>query len=261
MAGLDIIEHNAAAWDRQALDNSPWSQPVAIEIINAARMGNFKVYLTPSPLPDAWLGDISGRDILCLASAGGQQAPVLAAAGANVTVFDLSREQLAKDIMVAGRDGLKISAVQGDMRDLSAFSDASFDLILHPISNQYVPDIQLVWNECFRVLRKGGSLLSSFFNPALFVAKREAMKEGEETIHLRYKIPYSDMTDLNVAELTLKQEHNEPLIFGHSLESQIGGQIKAGFVLAGFMEEAHPSPRFMLEKFVPSFIATRSLKL
>ena len=93
---------------------------------------------------------------------GGQQAPILAAAGACVTVFDASDLQLQQDRMVAQRDGLEMQMVQGDMRDLSVFADASFDLVFHPISNLYVPDIQPVWRECFRVLRSGGTLLSSF---------------------------------------------------------------------------------------------------
>ncbi|KAG1318310.1 hypothetical protein G6F63_015276 [Rhizopus arrhizus] len=55
------------------------------------------VRLTPRALPLDWLGDVRGRRILCLASGGGQQAPVLAAAGADVTVFDLSDGQLEQD--------------------------------------------------------------------------------------------------------------------------------------------------------------------
>ena len=72
------------------------------------------------------------QDVLCLASGGGQQGPILAAAGANVTVFDNSPAQLRQDELVARREGLSIRTVQGDMRDLSAFADGSFDLIFHP---------------------------------------------------------------------------------------------------------------------------------
>ena len=57
------------------------------------------------------------EDVLCLASAGGQQAPIFAAAGAMVTSFDNSPVQLAKDELVADRDGLDIHLVQGDMAD------------------------------------------------------------------------------------------------------------------------------------------------
>ena len=46
--------------------------------------------------------------VLCLASGGGQQGPILSAAGANVTVFDASEKQLLQDWMVADRDGLEL---------------------------------------------------------------------------------------------------------------------------------------------------------
>jgi 2-polyprenyl-3-methyl-5-hydroxy-6-metoxy-1,4-benzoquinol methylase len=92
--------------------------------------------LTPSKnVPKTWFSDIHGKRVLCLASAGGQQAPILAAAGAVVTSFDNSPVQLAKDQLVADRDGLTIELVQGDMANLSCFKDASFDLIFHPVSN------------------------------------------------------------------------------------------------------------------------------
>ena len=258
---FNLLAHNAAAWDRQALSDGPWSQPVSSDIIAAARQGQWQIHLTPSPLPAAWLGDVRDKKILCLAAAGGQQAPVLAAAGAEVTVFDLSPEQLAKDAMVARRDGLALHIVQGDMRDLSRFADASFDLILHPISNQYVPDIQPVWKECFRVLRPGGALLASFFNPAVFIADRDPSYAAQGMIKPRFQVPYSDLEDLGSAELAAKREGREAMIFGHSLASQIGDQLAAGFVLAGFLEEMQPNPRFEIEKFMPSFIATRSVKL
>ncbi|EDV0150123.1 class I SAM-dependent methyltransferase, partial [Salmonella enterica subsp. enterica] len=123
----DFLTSNQAAWDKQAEQQQAWSTPVSAELIAAAKQGNWDVHLTPQPLPKTWLGDVKGKRILCLASAGGQQAPVLAAAGADVTVFDLSDKQLEHDRQVAQRDGLTLQAVQGDMRDLSAFADGTFD--------------------------------------------------------------------------------------------------------------------------------------
>lgn len=155
-ASLDLLAHNQAAWDQQAAQDCEWSRPVTPEIIAAARGGDLSAArLTPEPLPRGWLDAVRGLRILCLACAGGQQAPVLAAAGADVTVFDLSEGQLDQDRAVARREGLALTAVQGDMRDLSAFDDQAFDVVFHPISNLYVPDVRPVWRECFRVLRPG----------------------------------------------------------------------------------------------------------
>ena len=147
---FDFIVHNQAAWDKQALEQEPWSQPVSSELIAAAKQGEWAVHITPRPLPKSWLGDVTNKNILCLASAGGQQGPVLAAAGAMVTVFDLSEGQLQQDQMVAAREQLNLKTVQGDMRDLSVFQDEQFDLIVHPISNLYVADVNTVWKECYK---------------------------------------------------------------------------------------------------------------
>ena len=50
------------------------------------------------PVPRHWFpASIKGTALLCLASGGGQQGPVLAAAGADVTVFDTSPRQLGRD--------------------------------------------------------------------------------------------------------------------------------------------------------------------
>ncbi|UUM27375.1 class I SAM-dependent methyltransferase [Acinetobacter colistiniresistens] len=121
--------------DKQAQEQQSWSRSVSHELITVALQGDWEVHIIPRPLAKAWLGEIVGKNILCLASAGGQQAPVLAAAGANVTVFDLSDQQLQQDRMVAEREGLHLKTVQGNMCDLHAFHNAEFDLIIQPISN------------------------------------------------------------------------------------------------------------------------------
>ncbi|VVD87655.1 methyltransferase [Pandoraea capi] len=257
----DVIEHNRAAWDRQAATQCEWSRPVSAEVIAAARDGQWGVHLTPSALPVGWLpDDVRGLRILCLASAGRQQAPVLSAAGANVTVLDISSAQLAQDDRVARRDGLTLTTRQGDMRDLSMFDDGAFDIIFHPVSNQYVPDIRPVWRECFRVLRPGGRLLSSFFNPVVFVADRNPEDAEQGIIRPRFKVPYSDVRDLPPDALAAKQANGDALVFGHSLSEQIGGQLDAGFLLKGFIEDDQPNPRFVIDRFMATFVATYAVK-
>jgi DNA-binding transcriptional LysR family regulator/2-polyprenyl-3-methyl-5-hydroxy-6-metoxy-1,4-benzoquinol methylase len=186
-------DHNRAAWDRQASEVREWSRPVESSTIAAAREGRWQVHLTPRALPLDWMGDVRGRRILCLASGGGQQAPVLAAAGADVTVFDLSDGQLEQDRRVAARDGLRLRTVQGDMRDLHVFANDSFDVVFHPISNLYVPDVRPVWTECRRVLARDGMLMASFYNPVLFVGARDPQLDAQGLIRPQYAIPYSDL--------------------------------------------------------------------
>lgn len=258
---IDFLHHNESAWNKQALEENEWSQAVSTELINDAKEGKWEVHLTPKPLNKAWLGDVKNKKILCLASAGGQQAPVLAAVGASVVVFDISEEQLKQDERVADRDGLSLKTVQGNMRDLSAFEDESFDIVFHPISNHYVEDVNPVWKEAYRVLKKGGILLASFFNPVVFVADRNPQDIADGIIRPKYTLPYADIKDLSKEHMTRKIENQEALVFGHTLSDLIGGQLKAGFLIEDFEEEMQPHPRFLIDQYLPTFIATKAVKL
>jgi SAM-dependent methyltransferase len=130
----DPVAHTRRAWDRQVELGNEWTVPVSADVVARARGGDWSVVLIGyEPVPRDWFPDqLAGADVLCLASGGGQQGPVLAAAGARVTVFDNSPRQLERDEQVAARDGLPLRTVLGDMRDLGAFPDASFDLVFHP---------------------------------------------------------------------------------------------------------------------------------
>src|SRR5207245_6296719 len=120
--------------------------PLGQAPIATARRGEWQIVLTPTrPVPRAWYPPLAGERVLLLAGAGGQQAPVLAAAGARVTVLDNSPRQLAQDQLVATREQLAITSVLGDMRDLSAFADGTFTLVFHPCANAFVPDVRPVW--------------------------------------------------------------------------------------------------------------------
>jgi SAM-dependent methyltransferase len=255
-AEVDVRRYNREAWDRQVAKGDRWTVPVGPEVIAAARRGEWSVVLTPNtPVPHAWFGDLAGRDVLCLAGAGGQQAPVFAAAGARVTVLDNSPAQLGQDRKVAERDGLELRLVEGDMRDLSAFAEGSFDLVFHPCSNCFVDTIRPVWCEAYRVLRPGGVLLSGFSNPVIFLFDPALERQG--VMQLKYKMPYSDFTSLTDEERA--RYGDEPLCYAHSLEDQLGGQTDAGFAITGFYEDTHV-PKDRLSEYFAGFIATRAVK-
>jgi SAM-dependent methyltransferase len=258
---MDIRKYNRSAWDKEVERGNQWTLPVSDEEIAAARVGVWDIILTPTkPVPKEWFPDLEGLDVLCLASGGGQQGPILAAAGARVTVFDNSPKQLEQDRLVAKRHKLPITTIEGDMADLSVFTGQSFDLIVHPVSNLFVPDIQPVWQETFRVLRRGGALLAGFTNPAIYLFDHD-LADRSGILQVKYALPYSDLTSLPDEERQRYIETGAPLEFSHTLQDQIGGQLEAGFVIAGFFEDTfNEVDNDLLTDYMPSFIATRAVK-
>jgi SAM-dependent methyltransferase len=257
---MDLLEHNRRAWNKLSAEGNEWTLPVDSAAIARARAGDWQVVLTPvKPVPADWFGDLRGQHVLCLASGGGQQAPLLAAAGASVVTFDLSDAQIEADRRVAEREGLAWRGEQGDMADLSRFGDAVFDLIFHPVSNVFVPDVQVVWRECHRVLRPGGVLLAGFMNPSLFLFDQD---EGESSgvWTVKHRLPYSDLAGRSAQAQQAWETSGEPATFSHSLQTQIGGQLAAGFVLTALYEDHWAAGEPSFSDWSPVAVATRAVK-
>ena len=250
---MDIIKHNKSAWDNYVDKKDRWTIPVTDEELKNVRKGNWGIVLTPNKIvPQDWFPDLKGLKILGLASGGGQQGPILATLGADVTIFDNSEKQLEQDKILSDKLNLGIKTVQGDMKDLSVFADNSFDLIFNPCSIVFVDDVLPVWKECYRVLKPNGILMTGLINPISFQLDHESLK-------LIYKQPFSDLHSLSMEELEALKKENEPLVFGHSLTDQIGGQLDAGFTITTMFEDIWDVENKMND-FFPSFLATRATK-
>jgi ubiquinone/menaquinone biosynthesis C-methylase UbiE len=216
-----------------------------------------RINLTPLRfVTESWLPAMPGTDVLALASGGGQQAPLLAAAGARVTVVDISEGQLALDRAVAEREDLQIKTMQADVSDLSVFEDSSFDFIVHPIANAFIADVGSVWREAFRVLREGGAMVAGFNNPAVYLFDWKDHERGVLTV--RNRLPFSDASVLPPDERDGYIERGVALEFSHTLEEQIGGQIEAGFEIVGFYEDRQDD--LALAAFMATSMATRARK-
>lgn len=253
---LDPVAHNRDAWDRLADNDNEWSRPVGSAEIARAREDDWSVVLIGhKPTPRAWFPSaLAGARVLCLASGGGQQGPILAAAGANITVLDNSPKQLAKDAEVAVREGLNLRTVLGDMRDLSAFDDAQFDVIVNPVSNVFCPDLTPVWAETFRVLSPGGTLMVGFMNPDVYIFDEVALDRRE--LRVSHRLPFSS---LDLSEIERMRNYGDgPVEYSHSMTTQVGGQLAAGFRLTHLIEAPHHED--ITAQHLPAYFATRALK-
>ncbi len=250
---------NKVAWDNEVKIGRDSTIPVTSDQIKNAKNGNVEIYLTPTKkVPETWLEELKGKKILALASGGGQQGPLLAAAGAIVTVLDISPMQLEQDRKVMERENLDFEIVEGEMADLSMFSDESYDMVIQPVANCYIPDVNPVWRECFRVLKKGGSLLMGFDNPVGQILDWELQDQG--ICQMKYKLPYSDTEQLEKEKYNELLANGQSIQFGHLLQDQIGGQLRAGFVLTDLYEDYWGDQKRAIDNHLPIFIATKALK-
>ena len=257
----NVVHYNSRAWDRQVASNNEWTVPVSKEEVEAARRGEWQVVLTPKiPVPREWFGELTDQKVLCLASGGGQQVPILAAAGAKVTCLDNSEKQLEQDRQVAERDGLDLRLCQGDMAKLDMFEPEEFDLIFNPCSICFSPEPRQVWKECARVLKRGGILMTGVTNPALYLFDDAKMQAG--TLEVAYTIPYSDETDLPEDQKAAFVESGEPFAFGHSLDDLLGGLTDAGFAIDRIFEDGFGDGDYsFIDRHIRCFLAVRARKL
>ena len=218
-------EHNRRAWDRRAQRGDRFTKAVGDDEV-----------ADPLATVDGcdWLGgDIRGRRVLCLAAGGGRQSVLYAAAGAEVTVVDISGEMLALDRKVVAERGLNVRCVETSMDDLSALADASFDIVIQPVSMCYVPDVLPVFAEVARVTVAGGLYISQHKHPASLQATARRTAEGYAIL-----ASYYDRGPLHPVEGSKHREEGT-LEFLHRIEELLGGMCRAGFVIEDVVEPMH----------------------
>jgi len=234
-----------------------WTVPISRDDYKRALDGELILYLTPSKqIPAQWFPKLKGAKVLGLASGGGQQGPIFSAHGADVTIMDLSDKQLEAERMVSEREGYSINIIKGDMTEVFPFDDESFDLIFHPVANCYIENIQHVWDECYRVLKRNGTLLSGFCKEELFMFEFDW--EREPSIVVSNTLPYNPLKDLSKDEIDKRIKDGQAITFSHTLEEQIGGQIEAGFSIQGIYDDRDRGGVFA--KYMNTYAATKAVK-
>ena len=249
---MNYQQINADTIDRWVAEGWEWGKPTSHEAFLAAKEGVWDMLLTPTkPVPKNWFGEIKGKKILGLASGGGQQMPIFAALGGICTVLDYSKQQLESEKMVAEREQYEIEIIRADMTKPLPFPDESFDLIFHPVSNCYVQEVKPIFKECYRILKKGGVLLSGLDNGINFIVDEETESK------IVHSLPFDPLK--NPDQMAELQKEDSGVQFSHTMEEQIGGQLEAGLILTHLYEDTN-GQGFLHEHQIPAFIATRAVK-
>lgn len=242
---------NAQSIDRWIDEGWKWGIPISHEDYEKALSGEWDVLLTPTKfVPHRWFGDLKGKKVLGLASGGGQQMPIFAAQGAVCTVLDYSEKQLESERMVARREGYSIEIIHADMTKPLPFSDESFDIIFHPVSNCYVEEVLPIFRECARILKHGGILLAGLDNGVNFLV-------NDDETQIVNTMPFNPLK----SEVQRRQleESDCGMQFSHTVQEQIGGQLEAGLVLTNLYGDTNGEGR-LHEMNVECFLATRAVK-
>ena len=252
----NYVDYNSHMWDGWSESQNTWTIPLTHDQFNQAKSGPIDFVLTPSKkVPLSWFKGI-GKDVLGLASGGGQQGPVMAAHGYRVTILDNSMRQLQSETFVAERENYPLLPLQADMTLPFPFKDESFDMIIHPVSNCYIENLQPTWDECYRVLRHGGVLVAGWTNPIVYMFDDEALDSLDAPLIVRNRLPYNGRLEV---EKGLELSMDSGYQFSHTLETQIGGQLKAGFLLKDFYEDTDPDDH--LGQYTNIFAATLAVKM
>jgi SAM-dependent methyltransferase len=234
-----VVAHNTRAWDRLADTKAALARPAADAAFTDPRKWlGAGGWLAGEGQGRSWLPPrLDGLEVLCLAAGGGKHGPLYAAAGGRVTVLDCSPAMLALDRQVAAERRIDYQIVQGSMDDLSMFGTGRFDLVIHPVSTCYLPDVQRVFQEVARVTKASGLYISQHKSPTSLQASLEPGARG--CYELRHAVAGRHAAEPLPPEPPSRLREHGTQEFIHSLSSLVGGICRAGFVVEDLYEPEH----------------------
>lgn len=260
----ELATYNKSRWEALAQARVEYSRPfLTLTKTDAQQWLDDKPFFSLSGI-----GDVTGKDVLCLAGGGGQQTAVFGLLGANCTVLDLTETQLTRDREAARHHGYSVQIEQGDMRDLSRFADNSFDLVWQPFSINFVPDAVPVIQAVGRIIRPGGYYHLDFANPFWTMDESDWLPQGypiKQSYRTGTQLRYADPNWTFTNDEGIEQNIAGPHEFMHTLSTMMNGLVQAGFVMLGLTEwpegdaDAEPGSWEHLCSIIPPFLTIGSI--
>ena len=249
-----VLEQNRRAWDERV-----WRGQFHTGTAREAELRE------PMAVIDdcGWLdGNVRGKRVLCLAAGGGKHGALFAAAGAVVTVVDLSPAMLDLDRRMAKERGHSVRVVEASMDNLSALGDGEFEVVIQPVSTCYVPDVLAVYREVARVTMPGGLYVSQHKQPATLQAEATGSARGYTVTEPYYRTGA-------LPEVIAGCLHREAgtLEFLHRWQDLVGGLCRSGFVIEDLVEPRHGDPAAEpgtfkhRSAFVPPFVTLKARRI
>ena len=257
MNKFDYQRVNRNVYDAMAAAENPLCQPASdAELANPLATVDGAGWLGPS---------IAGKQLLCLAAGGGRQSSLYAAAGADVTVVDISPAMLELDRRVAAQRKFSLRLFETTMEDLSMLPISHYDIVIHPVSTCYVPEVSPVFQQVARVIRPGGVYVSQHKQPGSLQTSTDRQPDGGYRIQHRYyrQEPVPPPATANSVSKRLRE--NGAIEYLHRWEQIIGGMCSAGFVIEALTEPRHDksgsaSPFADRAAFVPPYVRIKARK-
>jgi len=220
---------NQQHWEKMVEEGCGFTRPwLNIDRDTIIQYARGQLTSVPEPLIEIYpaniLADVEGKDVLCLASGGGQQTAVFGLLGAQVTVVDLAQGQLEGDREAAAHYGYQVTTIHADMRDLSSIVENSFDLVYQAPSMSYIPDVRQVYSQVARVLRTGGQYRVDAPNPAA-----QFVDETWDGTGYHITTPYAER---------IQRREDGVIEYRHYLSDIFNGLLDAGF----FLQHVHEAP-------------------
>jgi len=224
----------------------PWLD-LDVDALRAYRNGESDVLASPhgglsignDVVDRIMMSEVDGENVLCLAGGGGQQSAAFSLLGANVTVLDLTPEQLESDQVAARHYGYEVTTIQGDMRDLSEFPESHFARVYQPISTLFVPNLREVYSGVVRVLRPGGLYFADYAVPLLYMAEHKGWDGTGYTLYVTEPYIRGAILETKEEKLNFSQgaSYSE---FHHLLSDIVNGLIAEGLKVRGVWENPRP---------------------